>query len=281
MILDGKKVSLKILQEIKKNIEAIQGLKPGLAVVLVGDDPASSIYVKMKRKACQDSGINSFFIHLDSSIDEEHLISEIKKLNNNDEVHGILVQFPLPKHINSSRVVESIIPSKDVDCFHPFNVGQLTIGHPTFIPCTPHGIKLLLEEYQIDVASKNVVILGRSNLVGKPLALLLLQKQNGGNASVTVLHSQSKNIKEICQQADILIAALGSPGFVKKDFVKEGAIVIDVGINRQENKIIGDVDFDEVAAKCHFITPVPGGVGPMTIAALLKNTYQSYLQHRK
>lgn len=279
MILDGKKISLKIQAEIKSKIESLNGPKPGLAVILIGNNPASALYVKMKRKACEDVGINSFFIHLDETIEEKILINEIEKLNNNELVNGILVQFPLPKHIDSTKIVDAIAPHKDVDCFHPYNMGKLALGQPDFIPCTPKGIQLLLEEYQIDVASKNVVILGRSNLVGKPLALLLMQKN--ANASVTVLHSKSKNIKETCQNADILIAALGVPHFLKEDFVKNNAVVIDVGINRIDNKVIGDVDYDNVAPKCGYITPVPGGVGPMTIAALLTNTFHSFTKSLK
>jgi methylenetetrahydrofolate dehydrogenase (NADP+)/methenyltetrahydrofolate cyclohydrolase len=276
MLLDGKKVSLKIRDQIKKDIELEINQKPGLAVVLVGNNPASCLYVKNKQKACQDVGIHSTFIHLSESIDEKSLLEEIKKLNCNPLVHGILVQFPLPSHINCRLIVESIDPDKDVDCFHPLNVGKLALGYPTFLPCTPGGIQILLNEYTIDTHSKHVVILGRSNLVGKPLALLLSQKAKGGNASVTLLHSHSRNIKEICTQADIIVAAIGIPNFLKKEYVKEGAVVIDVGINRFEDKIVGDVDFEQVAPKCSFITPVPGGVGPMTITMLLKNTLKAF-----
>jgi methylenetetrahydrofolate dehydrogenase (NADP+)/methenyltetrahydrofolate cyclohydrolase len=279
MLLDGKKISLKIRDQIKKTIELETNKKPGLAVVLVGNNPASCLYVKNKRKACQDVGIESTFIHLSESIDEKSLIQEIEKLNCDPLVHGILVQFPLPSHINCTSIVESINPNKDVDCFHPLNVGKLALGYPAFLPCTPGGIQLLLDEYNIETHSKNVVILGRSNLVGKPLALLLSQKAKGGNASVTLLHSHSKKIKETCRQADIIVAAIGIPNFLKEDYVRQSAVVIDVGINRLDGKIIGDVDFEPVAPKCSFITPVPGGVGPMTITMLLKNTLKSFYNH--
>jgi methylenetetrahydrofolate dehydrogenase (NADP+)/methenyltetrahydrofolate cyclohydrolase len=280
MILDGKKVSLKIQEEIKKEVSSFTKRKPGLAVVLVGSHPASQTYVKMKRKACENVGINPILIELPDNVSQSCLIKAVEKLNQDVNVDGILIQLPLPSHIDETAVIQSINPSKDVDCFHPLNVGKMTLGQSVFIPCTPGGILLLLNEYNITIEGKHVVILGRSNLVGKPLALLLMQKNKNANATVTVLHSKSSNSAEICKSADILVAAIGSPKFVKENFVKEGCIVIDVGINRVENHITGDVDFDIVSDKCSFITPVPGGCGPMTIVMLLKNTLIAYsLQH--
>jgi methylenetetrahydrofolate dehydrogenase (NADP+)/methenyltetrahydrofolate cyclohydrolase len=276
MILDGKKVSLKIQEEIKKEVSSFTKRKPGLAVVLVGNHPASQTYVKMKRKACENVGINYILIELPDDVSQSCIIKAIEKLNQDENVDGILVQLPLPLHIDETAVIQSINPSKDVDCFHPLNVGKMTLGQSTFIPCTPGGILLLFNEYNIAIEGKHVVILGRSNIVGKPLALLLMQKNKNANATVTVLHSKSSNLAEICKSADILVAAIGSPKFVKENFVKEGCIVIDVGINRIENHITGDVDFDMVSDKCSFITPVPGGCGPMTIAMLLKNTLKAY-----
>lgn len=277
MLLDGKKIALEIQEEIKTKISQLEGRKPCLTVVLVGDNPASVTYVTMKQKSCKDVGISSQLIKLPSSLSEESLLNEIKRLNADPEVDGILVQLPLPSHIDPSKVFSTIDPHKDVDCFHPMNVGKLTLGDTTgFIPCTPKGIQLLIAKSNIEVSGKHVVILGRSNLVGKPLALLLMQKGPFANATVTVVHSLSKNLKEICSKADILIVAIGSARFIKADMVKEGAVVIDVGIHRSEDGLIGDVDFNAVQDKCAYITPVPGGVGPMTIAMLLANTLLAY-----
>lgn len=277
MLLEGKKIALQFQEQLKEKIQHFSERKPGLAVILVGDLAASMTYVKNKQRACEVVGIKSFLIELPASVDEQTLVNEIKKINANKNIDGILVQFPLPKQINASRIVEAIDPRKDVDCFHPINVGKLALADPSgFIPCTPKGIQILLKEANVDVAGKHVVILGRSHLVGMPLALLLMQKNKQANATVTVCHSQSKNLKEICLSADILVAAIGSPLFVKKEMVKEGAVVIDVGINRIEKQLVGDVDFENVAPKCSFITPVPGGVGPMTITSLLQNTVQSF-----
>ncbi|MDR3623905.1 MAG: bifunctional methylenetetrahydrofolate dehydrogenase/methenyltetrahydrofolate cyclohydrolase FolD [Chlamydiales bacterium] len=284
MILDGKKIALHIEAELKEKIGHLQTRKPGLAVVLVGEHPASLTYIRMKEKRCTSVGINFYLKKFPSSISEDLLLEEIKNLNNNKTIDGILVQLPLPPHISTQTVIETIDPKKDVDCFHPLNMGKLSIGNKDgFIPCTPGGIQLLLKHANVQVEGKHVVVVGRSNLVGKPLAILLMQKGPHANATVTVAHSGTPNLKEICQSADILIVAIGSPLFIKSDMVKKGAVVIDVGIHKIQSeagtKIIGDVDFEQVKDKCSIITPVPGGVGPMTIAMLLKNTYQSYLQH--
>lgn len=238
-------------------------------------------YVRMKKKKCQEIGILSKDIELSETVSEEDLLKEIQHLNEDEAVDGILVQLPLPLHIHSQKILEAIDPNKDIDGFHPMNMGKLLLGDNSgFFSCTPYGITILLKRAGIEVQGKHVVIIGRSNIVGKPLAALLMQKREGSNATVTVLHSASENLNEICKSADILIAAMGSPKFVKKEMVKEGAVVIDVGINKLEGKLVGDVDFENVAPKCSAITPVPGGVGPMTIATLLSNTLLSY-QRRK
>lgn len=275
MLLEGKKISLQIQAELKAEIAAISGRKPGLAVILVGSHPASTTYVTMKRRACQEVGMESFLIHLPETISEQKLLKEIEKLNQDPHVDGILVQMPLPSHIKTEKIVEAIAPHKDVDCFHPYNVGKLTLGYlggP--LPCTPSGIYQLLKRSEVSVKGKHVVIVGRSNLVGKPLALLLSQKSI--DATVTLAHSQSENLEKICSEADILVAAIGRPLFITPSFVKQKAIVIDVGINRVGDRLVGDVDFAHVAPKCRWITPVPGGIGPMTIAALLYNTLKVF-----
>ena len=271
-IIDGKHVSSVIRSKIADEIAAFKtksGIVPGLAVVIVGENPASMVYVRNKKKACEQVGINSYEIALPVDVSESELIDRIKQLNQDQSVHGILVQLPLPRHINEEKVIDTIDPSKDVDAFHPSNVGKIMIGNYTFLPCTPAGIMDLLEYYDIEVSGKKCVVLGRSNIVGKPMAHLLLEK----NGTVTVCHSRTVNLKEEAACADILVVAIGKPEFVKADMVKPGAVVIDVGINRtEEGKLVGDVDFSEVSKVASYITPVPGGVGPMTITTLLKNT---------
>lgn len=281
-LIDGKAVAHEIETQIAHAIQKLKGRPPALAFVLVGDDPASQSFIKMKKKKCAEVGILSIDRELSANVSEAHLIKEIEMLNQDSDVDGILVQLPLPSHINPNAIVLAIDPEKDVDGFHPFNVGKMLIGdQDTFFPCTPHGIQVLLARSQIETAGKHVVILGRSNLVGKPLAAILMQKRAHANATVTIAHSQSKNLKQLCASADILVAAMGNPHFVGPDMVKQGAVVIDVGINRTGKKIVGDVDFEKVAPKCSHITPVPGGVGPMTIAMLLSNTLLSYQRKRK
>lgn len=288
MIIDGKKIAAQVQQEIKEQLNTMGGRKPCLAVIIVGSHPASLIYIDRKTKACGETGIESRRISLPEETDEKKLIDEIEKLNHDDTVDGILLQLPLPKHISPSNILSRISPAKDVDGLHPTNLGKLLSGEKDpFIPCTPLGVKVLLERSQVEVSGKHVVVLGRSNLVGKPMAAILMQNAIGGNATVTVANSYTKNVAELCRMADIIIAAMGQPLFVKADMVKEGAVVIDVGINKVPDasvksgyRIVGDVDFDSVAKKCSFITPVPGGVGPMTIAMLLSNTLKSYLQRK-
>jgi methylenetetrahydrofolate dehydrogenase (NADP+)/methenyltetrahydrofolate cyclohydrolase len=272
-IIDGKKIASEILEDLKKEIERSQ--KPGLAFILVGENTASKTYVKMKKIACEKVGIRSFDFEFEN-ITEKALIELIEKLNRDKKVDGILVQMPLPAHINPVSIINAIDPKKDVDGFHPLNMGKLLLGEEDgFLPCTPLGIKTLLQKAQIEVESKHVVIIGRSNIVGKPLAVMLMQKQQGENATVSVAHGNTRNLPEITRQADILIAAVGNPRLVTKDMVKKDAVIIDVGISREGKKIVGDVDFENVYPICSRITPVPGGVGPMTIAMLLKNTYLS------
>jgi len=274
-IIDGKLVSEKIRNVIKEKAQRIEkefSRVPGLAAVLVGEDPASQIYVRNKRRSCEDVGIYSEEHKLSESTTQDELLSLIDKLNNDNKINGILVQLPLPSHINESLVLNSVSPEKDVDGFHPINAGYLFEGQPKFIPCTPHGIIKMLEFYNVEIEGKNAVVLGRSNIVGKPAAILLLQK----NATVTICHSRTRNLNEVLKNADIIVAAIGKAHFVKKEMVKEGAVIIDVGINRLENgKLAGDVDFDGVREVCSLITPVPGGVGPMTITMLLWNTLKS------
>ena len=271
-IIDGKKVSLATRELIKKDVKDFTdafGVAPGLAVILVGTDPASSVYVRNKHKACLDIGIKSFQIYLDESTSENELLARIEELNNDPAVHGILVQLPLPKHIDEEKVINAISSYKDVDAFHPENVGKIMTGKYTFLPCTPSGIITLLDYYKIDVEGKNCVVVGRSNIVGKPMSLLLLER----NGTVTICHSRTKNLRDVVAMADILVVAIGKPNYVTADWVKEGAVVIDVGINRlDDGTLCGDVAFDEVKDKASYITPVPGGVGPMTITTLLKNT---------
>ena len=284
-ILDGKLVSKAIKDQLALNVAELkaQGKKvPHLAAILVGNNGASETYVASKVKSCAEIGYHSTLLRFDDHISEKHLLDHINMLNENPDVDGILVQLPLPKSINEELVINTIDPSKDVDGFHPMNVGKMVSGLPTFIPATPYGIMLMLEHYNIETKGKHAVVIGRSHIVGTPMSILLSRNSNPGNCTVTLCHSQTKNLKELCLQADIVVAAIGRPDFVTAEMVKEGAVVIDVGINRVADatkksgfRLVGDVKFDEVAPKCSFITPVPGGVGPMTIAALLKNTYHS------
>lgn len=271
-ILDGKAVSQRVKNALKDETEKFvekYGIKPGLAVVIVGDDPASRVYVNSKKKACAEIGYYSEEHALPESTTEGELLSLVEKLNGDEKIHGILVQLPLPKHINEEKIINAINPKKDVDAFHPVNVGKIMIGNFDFLPCTPAGVMELINEAGIDLTGKNCVVVGRSNIVGKPQAMLLLHK----NATVTICHSKTKNIKEITKNADVLVAAVGRAQMFDGDYIKDGAVVIDVGMNRLENKkLVGDVDFESAAKKASYITPVPGGVGPMTIAMLMKNT---------
>lgn len=286
LLLDGKIASQAVKQHIKEKVDGllIEGKRrPHLAAILVGDNGASETYVASKIKTCAEIGFESTLVRLDSRADEATLLQKIAELNNDDAVDGILVQLPLPKQINEQKVIEAINPAKDVDGFHPVSVGKLVQGLNTFIPATPYGIMLMLEHFNIDTKGKHAVVIGRSNIVGRPMSILLSSNSKYGNCTVTICHSHTKNLAEICQQADILVAALGRPEFVKADMVKEGAVVIDVGITRVEDatakkgfRIKGDVAFAEVAEKASAITPVPGGVGLMTIAGLLQNTLQAY-----
>ena len=274
--IDGKAFSQTVLEKIKgehSQLKEKYGKPAGLAVVIVGNNPASQVYVKNKIRACEDVGFYSENIELDENISEKELLQEIDKLNKNDRIDGILVQLPLPAHINELKIIDSISPEKDVDGFHVSNIGKMVIGDETgFLSCTPYGIMQLLEEYKIEIAGKDAVIIGRSNIVGKPMALMLIQK----GATVQICNSRTKDLRKKLNKADIIIVAAGVPKLLKKEDVKEGAVVIDVGINRVDGKICGDVDYEEVAEKTSYITPVPGGVGPMTIASLIKNTFKSY-----
>lgn len=269
VIIDGKELSKKIRGQVKEEVENLnkKGIYPKLAVIMVGEDPASKVYVRNKSKACNEAGIEYEEFILNENIEMDELLSLIENLNNRKDIHGILLQSPIPKHLSIDKAFETIDYRKDVDGFHPINIGKLALNKKTFISCTPHGVMKMLEEYGIELKGANVVILGRSNIVGKPLAQCLLNK----DATVTICHSKTKNIEEITKKADILISAIGKPKFVTANMVKEGAVVIDVGINRLETGIVGDVDFEEVSKKASHITPVPGGVGPMTIAMLLNN----------
>ena len=269
-ILDGKAVSAAVKEQIKLEVEALnaKGIFPGLAVILVGNDPASQIYVRNKKKACEATGIKSFEYLLPENATQEEVLALIEKLNGDPAVNGILCQLPLPAHINEKAVTSAISPEKDVDAFNPVNVGKMTMGEGVLLPCTPSGIMEILKYYNIETCGKNCVVIGRSNIVGKPMALLLL----AGNGTVTVCHSKTANLKEVTSRADILVSAVGKAGFVTADMVKPDAVVIDVGMNRTPEKLCGDVCFEEVAEKASYITPVPGGVGPMTIACLMKNT---------
>ncbi len=281
-LIDGKATSAEIKKEIAKEVEQIKaagGKTPHLAAILVGNDGGSETYVANKVKSCKQVGFESTLIRFDDDVTEEELLNAVEKLNNNPDVDGFIVQLPLPKHISEDKVIEAIDYHKDVDGFHPVNVGRMSLGLPCFLSATPSGILELLKRYEIETEGKHCVILGRSNIVGKPAAMLMMQKSIPGNATVTVCHSRTKNIKDFCLQADIIIAAMGVPEFLKGDMVKEGAVVIDVGTTRVPStetksgfRLKGDVAFDEVAPKCSYITPVPGGVGPMTIVSLLKNT---------
>ena len=270
-ILDGKAVSLKVKESVKVRADELKkfGIEPTLAVVLVGEDKASQTYVRAKEKACNEYGIKSVAHRLSENTTQNELLALINVLNLDDSIHGILVQLPLPKHIDTDAILAMINPAKDVDGFHAVNVGKLVSGLDGFVPCTPLGVMEILKEYGIEVAGLNAVVIGRSNIVGKPMANLLLN----ASATVTITHSKTKNLKEICKNADLIVAAIGKPFFLKADMVKDGAVVVDVGINRlDDGRLVGDVDFDDVAPKCSYITPVPGGVGPMTIAMLLNNT---------
>lgn len=273
-LIDGKAISTQIKEECREKVAAYKekGIEIALAVIQVGADPASSVYVRNKKKACEFCGMTSLSYELPEETTQEELLTLIRKLNADDAVNGILVQLPLPKHINEELVIQTIDPRKDVDGFHPQSVGALCIGQPGFVSCTPAGIIQLLKRSNIEIAGKECVVVGRSNIVGKPMALLLLRE----NGTVTVCHSRTKDLKEVTKRADILIVAIGKPKFVTAEYVKEGAVVIDVGIHRKEdNKLCGDVDFDSVAEKTSAITPVPGGVGPMTIAMLMHNCVES------
>jgi len=274
--IDGKAFSQTVLEKIREEHSQLKekyGKPAGLAVVIVGNNPASQVYVKNKIRACENVGFYSENIELDENISEKELLQEINKLNKNDRINGILVQLPLPAHINELKIIDSISPEKDVDGFHVSNIGKMVIGDETgFLSCTPYGIMQLLEEYKIEIAGKDAVIIGRSNIVGKPMAFMLIQK----GATVQVCNSNTKDLRKKLNEADIIIVAAGVPKLLKKEDVKEGAVVIDVGINRVDGEICGDVDYEGVAEKTSYITPVPGGVGPMTIASLIKNTFKSY-----
>lgn len=286
ILIDGKKVAAEIRNELKEKITQLKndGKKiPGLVAIIVGDDPASHIYVSSKSKACDEIGMNSKIEKLSSDISENDLLELIKSYNKNPEFHGILVQLPLPKHIDEDKVIETISYKKDVDGFNPVSIGNLVIGKDTFASCTPTGIQELLKRYKIETKGKHVVVVGRSNIVGKPIANIMLQKAEGANSIVTIVHSAAKDISYYTKQADILIAAIGKPELIKADMVKDGVVIIDVGINRivdttkqKGYRIVGDVEFDSVSKKASYITPVPGGVGPMTIAMLLNNTFKAY-----
>lgn len=284
-IIDGKKTATEIKQEIAKEVEIILsngGKRPHLAAILVGHDGGSETYVAAKIRACEECGFKSSLIRYESDVTEEVLLSEIAKLNEDDDVDGFIVQLPLPRHINSDNIIQAIDPRKDVDGFHPINVGHLMIGLPGLRPATPAGIMELLRRYDVPVKGGRAVVLGRSNIVGKPMAMMLMQKGDYADATVTVCHSGTKNIKEICREADLIVAALGVPGFLTADMVKEGATIIDVGTTRVPDasrksgfRLSGDVDYENVAPKCSYITPVPGGVGPMTIVSLMQNTLKA------
>lgn len=273
-IINGRDIASEIRLGLKNDVEKLKrnGVQPGLAVVIVGDDPASRIYVNNKKKVCDEIGIRSFEYALPAETSEEEVIELIKTLNGDKNVHGILVQLPLPQHINSERVLFEIDPDKDVDAFHPVNVGKIMIGNYKFLPCTPAGVMELIHRTGIDLKGSECVVVGRSNIVGKPMAMLLLHE----HATVTVCHSRTKDLKSVCRRADVLVVAVGKPELIKADFIKPGAVVIDVGINRMENgKLCGDVDFDGAKSVASYITPVPGSVGPMTIAMLMKNTVKA------
>ena len=289
VLLDGKFISEKIKEEIKievQNIKNIGGRTPHLAAVLVGNDGASLTYVGSKVRSCEKVGFESTLIHLDENISEDNLISEINKLNDNDQIDGYIVQLPLPKHINEEKILMMVNPKKDVDGFHPFNFGKMAQNMDSFIPATPQGIVELIDRYDIDTEGKNTVVIGRSNIVGRPISILMSSKSKPGNSTVTLVHSRTPDIQSFTKKADIIIVALGIPNFLKSDMIKQGSVVIDVGITRVEDKtkkkgyrIVGDVDFESVKTKVSYITPVPGGVGPMTIAMLLKNTLKARINN--
>jgi len=289
ILIEGKKIAQEIREELKADIKKLKNDGkniPGLAAILVGGDPASKIYVKSKGKACNEIGMRSITEEIPSDISESELLKIIDSYNKNEDYHGILVQLPLPEHIDNDKIIESVSPEKDVDGFSPVSIGKLVIGKDTFRSCTPAGIQELLIRYNIETIGKHLVVVGRSNIVGKPIANIMLQKREHANSVVTVCHSAAPNISDYTKQADILIAAIGVPEFIKREMVKDEVVVIDVGINRVEDstkpkgyRIVGDVAFDEVAEKASYITPVPGGVGPMTIAMLLQNTYKAYIKY--
>lgn len=276
-ILDGKATAATVMEKIRVRVKDLKKAgkpAPGLAVVIVGDNPASQVYVGAKEKACQMAGFNSFLHRLPAQTRTEELLSLVRKLNADRDVHGVLIQLPLPDLVDESAVIEAIDPAKDVDGFHPLNMGRLVMGLKSVLPCTPRGIMHLFREYGLDPAGKKAVVIGRSNIVGKPVAQLLM----AANATVTICHSRTPDVKRYTKEADIIIAAIGKPGFLKASMVKEGCVVVDVGVSRQETGLEGDVDFTEVNRKASWITPVPGGVGPMTIAMLLQNTFERYLE---
>lgn len=278
-IIDGKAVSAQVKENIKAEAAELKakGIEVGLAVVIVGDDPASQVYVRNKEKACEYVGFNSYKYDLPAETTEEELLALVDKLNNDDKVDGILVQLPLPKHLDDKLIINNIRPDKDVDAFHPVNVGKIMIGDYSFLPCTPAGVMELIHSTGVVVSGKKCVVVGRSNIVGKPMAMLLLHE----SGTVTICHSKTQDLKDVCSQADILVAAVGRPKMITADYVKEGAVVIDVGMDRDENgKLCGDVDFEDCKEKAGYITPVPGGVGPMTIAMLMKNTLTAGKLHK-
>lgn len=273
-LLDGKYLSSKFRENLKKETSSFKekyGISPCIAVILAGDDPASAVYVGSKEKAAIEVGFNSIVERVSGDISTEEILKMVEKFNNDDNIHGILVQLPLPKQVDEKKVLRAIKAEKDVDGFHPYNVGLLNIGEDCLMPCTPLGVMNMMKDYGINLSGKNAVVIGRSNIVGKPMAAMLTK----ANATVTICHSKTENIKEICKKADIIVAAIGKAKFVTEDFIKDGAVVIDVGMNRVDGKLCGDVDFENVKDKCSFITPVPGGVGPMTITTLMENTLKA------
>lgn len=275
VILDGKMLSAKFRENLKKETAELKnktGKMPGIAVILAGDDPASNVYVNSKEKAAVEAGFYSVVERISADVTTEDVLALVNKYNNDDKIHGILVQLPLPKGCDEQTILRAIKPEKDVDGFHPYNVGLLNIGEDCLMPCTPFGVMNMMADYGIELTGKNAVVIGRSNIVGKPVAAMLTK----ANATVTICHSKTKNLPEVCANADILVAAIGKPKFVTKKFVKDGAVVIDVGINRVDGKLCGDVDFEDVKDKCSYITPVPGGVGPMTITTLMQNTLKAF-----
>ncbi len=273
-LLDGKYLSSKFRENLKKETASFKekyGISPCIAVILAGDDPASAVYVGSKEKAAIEVGFNSIVERVSGDVTTDEILSMVEKFNNDNTIHGILVQLPLPKQVDEKRVLRAIKAEKDVDGFHPFNVGLLNIGEDCLMPCTPLGVMNMMKDYGINLSGKNAVVIGRSNIVGKPMAAMLTK----ANATVTICHSKTENIKDICKKADIIVAAIGKANFVTEDFIKDGAVVIDVGMNRVDGKLCGDVDFQKVKDKCSFITPVPGGVGPMTITTLMENTLKA------